>query len=80
MLGVTAKDKLAPLSISFWPDPLIVSSSPQAFLAVQVQVSIQIVSPGCLQLVLGSLGCDPQQVIHNLTTGSLRFKEARALR
>ena len=53
-------------------------AGPMAFLAVLVQVNIQLVAPGCLHLVLGVLGAEPQHLVHNATTHALRFKEAHA--
>lgn len=53
-------------------------AGPMAFLAVLVQVNIQLVAPGCLHLVLGVLGAEPQHLVHNATTHALRFREAHA--
>ncbi len=52
-------------------------AGPLAFLAVVAQVQVTAGSaPGCLQLLLASLGAAPSRVLLNLTPHALRFRES----
>lgn len=45
-------------------------------LAVTVNVSVEMPTPGCLHVVLQSLGGEPQQCLMNCTSSAIRFKQA----
>jgi hypothetical protein len=46
------------------------------YLAVTVNVSVEMPTPGCLHLVLQSLGGEPQQCLMNCTNASISFRQA----
>lgn len=46
------------------------------FLAVVIEVSLTLRSPGCLHLQLLSLGSEPAQLLLNATPAALRYREA----
>jgi vacuolar protein sorting-associated protein 13A/C len=46
------------------------------YLAVTVNVSVEMPTPGCLHLVLQSLGGEPQQCLMNCTPSAISFRQA----
>jgi hypothetical protein len=46
------------------------------YLAVTVNVSVEMPTPGCLHLVLQSLGGEPQQCLMNCTAAAVSFRQA----